>query len=53
MPSYEAAFSVSDFQQVSAVPVLLAFQNGKPGDRIIGLQDEDKLRTFINKFIGE
>lgn len=37
--------------QVNAVPVLLAFRNGKPEDRLIGLQDEDKIRTFVNKYV--
>lgn len=36
---------------VSSVPVLLVFKNGKPETRVVGLQDADKLRTWINKVI--
>jgi thioredoxin-like negative regulator of GroEL len=34
---------------VSAVPVIIAFKDGKPQDRLVGLQDVDKLRQFVNK----
>ncbi|XKL63593.1 hypothetical protein PGB90_005957 [Kerria lacca] len=37
--------------EVNAVPVLLGFKKGKAEERMIGLQDEDKLKTFVNKFI--
>uniref|UniRef100_A0A8D9B5P9 Thioredoxin, mitochondrial n=1 Tax=Cacopsylla melanoneura TaxID=428564 RepID=A0A8D9B5P9_9HEMI len=33
--------------EVSAVPVLIAMKNGKETDRLVGLQDVDKLKTFI------
>uniref|UniRef100_A0A1B6EBC7 Thioredoxin domain-containing protein n=1 Tax=Clastoptera arizonana TaxID=38151 RepID=A0A1B6EBC7_9HEMI len=37
--------------KVSSVPVLLVMRNGKVEDRIVGLQDTDKLREFIEKSI--
>lgn len=32
---------------VGAVPVLLIMQNGKEVNRMVGLQDEDKIRAWI------
>jgi thioredoxin 1 len=37
--------------QVSAVPVLIAFKNGKVQERLVGLQDVDKLRKFVNSVV--
>lgn len=37
--------------EVSAVPVLIAMNNGKELDRLIGLQDVDKLKAFIVKLV--
>ncbi|XP_049874782.1 thioredoxin, mitochondrial-like [Pectinophora gossypiella] len=34
---------------VSSVPVLLAIKNGKVQQRLVGLQDTDKLRKFIEQ----
>ncbi|KAL0100947.1 hypothetical protein PUN28_019378 [Cardiocondyla obscurior] len=36
--------------QVGSVPVLIAMKDGKVLDRIVGLQDTDKLRQFVNKY---
>lgn len=36
--------------QVESVPVLIAIKDGKVLERIVGLQDTDKLRQFINKY---
>jgi len=36
---------------VSVVPELIAMKNGKVQGKIIGLQDEDKLKTFVSKLI--
>lgn len=41
------------FLQVSSVPVLLVMRNGKVEDRIVGLQDTDKLRKFIEKALDD
>ena len=38
---------------MSAVPVIIAFKDGKAQERLIGLQDVDKLRQFVNKVVGE
>ncbi|KAL1129396.1 hypothetical protein AAG570_013923 [Ranatra chinensis] len=34
---------------VGSVPVLLAIRNGKVEERLVGLQDTDKLRQFVDK----
>jgi len=36
--------------QVGSVPVLIAMKDGKVLERIVGLQDTDKLRQFVNKY---
>lgn len=38
---------------VQAVPVLLAVRNGKAAERIVGLQDTDKLRKFVSGVIDK
>ncbi|XP_063244918.1 thioredoxin, mitochondrial-like [Bacillus rossius redtenbacheri] len=38
---------------VSAVPVLVAMKNGKVEERLIGLQDHDKLRQFVGKLVDK
>jgi thioredoxin 1 len=38
---------------VSAVPVIIAFRDGKVQERLVGLQDVDKLRKFVDKVVGE
>lgn len=36
--------------QVGSVPVLIAMKDGKVLDRIVGLQDVDKLKQFVDKY---
>ncbi|XP_043495079.1 thioredoxin, mitochondrial-like [Polistes fuscatus] len=36
--------------EVGSVPVLIAMKDGKVLERIVGLQDTDKLRQFVNKY---
>lgn len=36
--------------EVSSVPVLIAIKNGKVQQRLVGLQDTDKLRKWIAEF---
>lgn len=36
---------------VSSVPVLLAVKNGKVQQRLVGLQDTDKLRKFVEQVV--
>ncbi|PNF40029.1 hypothetical protein B7P43_G11632 [Cryptotermes secundus] len=38
--------------EVSSVPVLVAIKNGKVADRMVGLQDTDQLRKFVDRVIG-
>ncbi|XP_014243152.1 thioredoxin, mitochondrial-like [Cimex lectularius] len=38
---------------VGSVPVLIAIRNGKVEERLVGLQDTDKLRQFVNKFADQ
>ncbi|XP_046994652.1 thioredoxin, mitochondrial [Schistocerca americana] len=37
---------------VSSVPVLVAIKDGKEEDRLIGLQDVDKLKKFVDNICG-
>ncbi|XP_014215512.1 thioredoxin, mitochondrial-like [Copidosoma floridanum] len=39
--------------EVSSVPVLMVMKQGKVMEKIIGLQDTDKLRKFVNKHADE
>ncbi|XP_063535534.1 thioredoxin, mitochondrial [Cydia strobilella] len=39
--------------EVSSVPVLLAIKDGKVLQRLVGLQDTDKLRKWIEQFTTE
>lgn len=39
--------------EVGSVPVLLAIRNGKVEHRLVGLQDTDKLRKWIDQVIVE
>lgn len=39
--------------EVSSVPVLVAIKNGKVQQRLVGLQDTDKLRKWIEQFTNE
>lgn len=36
--------------QVGSVPVLIAMKDGKVLDRMIGLQDIDKLKSFVDRY---
>lgn len=38
---------------VSSVPVLVAIRDGKIQDRVVGLQDTDKLRTWVAKQVAK
>ncbi|XP_060519853.1 thioredoxin, mitochondrial-like [Cylas formicarius] len=37
--------------EVSTIPALVAFQNGKVKERLVGLQDEDKLNLWIDNVL--
>lgn len=39
--------------EVSSVPVLIAMKDGKVQHRLVGLQDTDKLRKWIEQFTNE
>lgn len=39
--------------EVAAVPVLLAIRNGKAAERMVGLQDTDKLRKFVKDVVDK
>ncbi|XP_045451020.1 thioredoxin, mitochondrial [Melitaea cinxia] len=39
--------------EVSSVPVLVAIKNGKVQHKLVGLQDTDKLRKWIEQFSSE
>lgn len=39
--------------EVSSVPVLLAMKDGKVQQRLVGLQDTDKLRKWIEQLTSE
>lgn len=39
--------------EVSSVPVLVAIKDGKVQQRLVGLQDTDKLRKWIEQFTAE
>ena len=37
--------------EVSTIPALVVFQNGKVKERLVGLQDEDKLNVWIDNIL--
>ncbi|XP_053672210.1 thioredoxin, mitochondrial [Anopheles nili] len=39
--------------EVASVPVLLAIRDGKVEQRLVGLQDTDKLRTWVQNVVGK
>lgn len=39
--------------EVNSVPVLVAIKNGKVQQRLVGLQDTDKLKKWIEQFTSE
>ncbi|XP_018333821.1 thioredoxin, mitochondrial-like [Agrilus planipennis] len=38
--------------EVSTIPALVAFRNGKVEERLVGLQDEDKLNNWVDKILN-
>jgi thioredoxin 1 len=36
---------------VGSVPALIAIKNGKVQERLVGLQDTDKLRKFVDNVV--
>lgn len=38
---------------VSAVPSVIAMKNGRVVDKFVGLQEENRIESFINRLIGE
>ncbi|XP_015910466.1 thioredoxin, mitochondrial [Parasteatoda tepidariorum] len=38
--------------EVESVPCVIGFKNGKVQKNFIGLQDEDKIESFVNELIG-
>uniref|UniRef100_A0A1B6EPB4 Thioredoxin domain-containing protein n=1 Tax=Cuerna arida TaxID=1464854 RepID=A0A1B6EPB4_9HEMI len=43
--------NLADDYDIKSVPVLLIMRNGKVEDRIVGLQDTDKLHKFVDSVI--
>lgn len=39
--------------EVASVPVLLAIRNGKVEQRLVGLQDTDKLRAWVENVVNK
>lgn len=39
--------------EVASVPVLLAIRNGKVEHRLVGLQDSDKLRSWVENVVNK
>ena len=39
--------------EISALPSVFVFKSGKVVDKFIGLQDEDKVRAFVEKASSE
>ncbi|KAL0270810.1 UNVERIFIED_CONTAM: hypothetical protein PYX00_008101 [Menopon gallinae] len=39
--------------EVGSIPVIMAIDNGQVVDKLVGLQDEDKLRKFVDKILSE
>lgn len=44
---------LTHFIQVSAVPSVIAVKNGQVTDKFVGLQEENRIESFINGLIGE
>uniref|UniRef100_A0A1B6H879 Thioredoxin domain-containing protein n=1 Tax=Homalodisca liturata TaxID=320908 RepID=A0A1B6H879_9HEMI len=44
--------NLADDYDIKSVPVLLIMRNGKVEDRIVGLQDTDKLHKFVDSVIS-
>lgn len=43
----EAETELAGFYQVSSVPTLVVFKDGKPGNRVVGLQPAAKLLELV------
>ena len=39
------------FIQVNSVPTVVAIKNGKSVDKLVGLIDDDKIRSFVKKAV--
>ncbi|XP_054286704.1 thioredoxin, mitochondrial-like [Macrosteles quadrilineatus] len=44
---------LADDYDIKTVPVLLVMRNGKVEDKLVGLQDTDKLHKFIDQVIAK
>lgn len=38
--------------QINSIPTLIVFKDGKPVDRILGLQPQDRIAQLLDKHIG-
>ena len=38
--------------QINSIPTLIVFKGGKPVDRILGLQPQDRIAQLLDKHIG-
>ncbi len=38
--------------QINSIPTLIVFKDGKPVDRILGLQPQDRIAQLLEKHIG-
>ncbi|WP_437231001.1 thioredoxin [Planctomicrobium sp. SH661] len=38
--------------QINSIPTLIVFKGGKPVDRILGLQPQDRIAALLDKHIG-
>lgn len=38
--------------QINSIPTLIVFKGGKPVDRILGLQPEDRIAAVLDKHVG-
>jgi thioredoxin 1 len=39
--------------EVGTIPALVVFRNGKVQERLVGLQDEDKLSLWVDKVLDK
>jgi len=44
---------ISLSKQVSAVPSVLAIKDGKVMDKFVGLQEENRIESFVNELLEE
>jgi thioredoxin 1 len=38
--------------QINSIPTLIVFKDGKPVDRILGLQPQDRIAQLLDKHVG-